>query len=161
MCGLKKSTKMAKLKVLCWFNTREGSAYALDPRQQIYMVVQNKAMAKLTGELTKGKSNQKMNGYSCKEYTVVNKDLDRQCRFLVAHDEFDFFIPLLNTLKRKENLVLFYMSLPDSKGGFPMLGEEKDLAGNLIMRLEVTQVTKANVGDDLFFLPSTYSEFKK
>jgi len=142
-------------------NTTSGTAYALSPAQKLYSIVNNKAPAKLPGDLTKGSKSKTIAGYDCTEYTVVNKDLDRKCHYFVAHKDFDFFLPLIDNLKRKENLMLFYPSIPNAAGGFPMIGEETDLAGNLIMRLEVTKVVQATIGDDLFVLPSDYTEFKK
>ena len=142
-------------------NTRAGEAIALDPRQKLFMTVKNNAMAKVPVEVQKQRGTKDLHGYKCEEYNLVNSDLDRQCHYYLAKGGFDFFVPLLRTLKRKENLVLFYMSVPEAEGSFPMIGEEKDMAGNVIMRLEVTKVTPATIDVAMFHRPPEYTEFKK
>lgn len=153
--------KDGKITGIMLVDTKEGTALALNPERNLYMEVKNKSGARLEVEVTEGKSKKDLHGYKCREVTVVNKDANRKCVYWLGGNDFEFFTPLMQTLRRKENLAVFFMSIEDVKGAFPMVGSEFDLDGNLMAKLEVRKVMKATIGQDLFVIPAGYTKFEK
>ena len=110
---------------------------------------------KKTGEL------KDMAGYKCEKWVVKSAKEDRVITYWVANDEFSFFVPLLETLNRKDEQAVFFLDIKDAKGVFPMLGVENKLDGAEVSKLEVTKVTKAVQKPALFEIPAGYNKFER
>jgi len=135
---------------------------ALSPERELYMnVPNNKTLPETNVALTKGKKKQEVQGYKCAEWTVKSSANDRIITYWVANGEFEFFTRLLKTLNRKDNLSMFFLELDEAAGAFTMVGEERDLAGQLINKMEVVRLQEATIGDDLFVIPTSYTEFQR
>jgi len=150
-----------KVKGVLLVNTKTGDQITMNPEKKLLSRVNNHAVAFIPAQVRSTDNPSWVHGYECRDFVATHEELGVFCEYTIAKGNFDFFIPMINTLKRKENLVLFYASIPDMKGGFPMIGEEKDSDGKLIMRLEVTHVVEATVDDALFSVPTDYEEFKR
>jgi hypothetical protein len=86
---------------------------------------------------------------------------DRQITYWVAADEFAFFVPMLETLNRKDEQAVFFLQVKDNGGVFPMLGVEQKMDGAEVSRLEVTKVVKAAQKPTLFEIPAGYNKFER
>ena len=135
---------------------------ALSPDRKLYMDVPNmrlpkeiKADVKKTGEM------KDMAGYKCEKWVVKSPSEDRILTYWVAQDAFDFFIPMLETLNRKDEQALFFLKIDGSKGVFPMLGVEQKIDGSEVSRLEVTKVARGPQKTDQFEIPAGFTKFER
>jgi hypothetical protein len=92
---------------------------------------------------------------------VKSPSEDRLLTYWVAADAFEFFVPLLETLNRKDEQAVFFLAIKDNKGVFPMLGTEQKIDGAEVSRLEVTRVTKGAQKPTLFEIPSGFNKFER
>ncbi len=84
-------------------DTKGNTVKALSPERQMYIDVPNKRPARETEVFVQKTNNtQEINGYKCTEVKVSGKNDGREITFWVADDHFDFFVPLLETLNRKD-----------------------------------------------------------
>jgi hypothetical protein len=135
---------------------------ALSPDRKLYMDVPNmrlprdvKAEVKKTGEM------REMDGYKCEKWVVKSPSEDRQITYWVAQDAFDFFMPMLETLNRKDEQAVFFLKVDGAKGVFPMMGVEQKMDGSEVSRLEVTKVAHGQQKPSLFEVPADYTKFER
>ncbi|MBX2981258.1 MAG: DUF4412 domain-containing protein [Flavobacteriales bacterium] len=143
-------------------DNRDNTVTALSPDRKLYMDVPNmrlpkeiKADVKKTGEM------KDMAGYKCEKWVVKSPSEDRILTYWVAQDAFDFFIPLLKTLNRKDEQALFFLKIDGAKGVFPMLGTEQKIDGSEVSRLEVTKVSRGAQKSELFEIPAGFAKFER
>ncbi|HMN05567.1 MAG TPA: DUF4412 domain-containing protein [Flavobacteriales bacterium] len=143
-------------------DNRDKTVTALSPDRKLYMDVPNmrlpkefKAEVKKTGEM------KDMVGYKCEKWMVKSPTEDRVLTYWVAADAFDFFIPMLETLNRKDEQALFFLKVDNAKGVFPMLGVEQKVDGSEVSRLEVTKVARGAQRPDLFQIPAGFTKFER
>ena len=143
-------------------DTHDKTVTALSPDRKLYMDVPNmrlpkdvKAEVKKTGEM------KEMAGYKCEKWIVKSAAEDRTISYWVAQDQFAFFIPLLETLNRKDEQAVFFLEIEGAKGVFPMLGIEQKLDGAEVSKLQVTKVVKAVQKPALFEIPAGYNKFER
>lgn len=135
---------------------------ALSPERKLYMDVPNMRLPKdVDTKVEKTGEMKDLAGYKCEKWVVKSAAEDRVITFWVAADEFNFFIPLLETLNRKDEQAVFFLEITDAKGVFPMLGMEQKMDGAEVSRLEVTKVTKGVQKTALFEIPAGYNKFER
>lgn len=143
-------------------DTRDRTVTAVSPERKLYMDVPNMRLPKeVESQVTKTTEQKEMAGYTCEKWLVKSAREDRQMTYWVAADEFNFFIPLLETLNRKDEQAIFFLQIKDSMGVFPMLGVEQKMDGAEVSRLEVTNVVKAAQKASLFEIPAGYNKFER
>ena len=143
-------------------DTRDKTVTALSPERKLYMDVPNMRLPKEVETTVQKLSDQKqIAGYTCEKWVVKSPKEDRQITYWVAADEFSFFIPLLETLNRKDEQAVFFLQVKDNKGVFPMLGVEQKMDGAEVSRLEVKKVTKEGQKTALFEIPAGYNKFER
>ena len=143
-------------------DTKENTVKALSPERNMFIDVPNKRPARETEVYVQKTNNKKtINGYECTEVKVTGKDDGREVTFWAADDDFDFMVPMLETLNRKDKLAVYFMNIPNFQGSFPMLGIEKKTDGVELTKLQVVDVTKSNLSNDLFTIPANYSKFER
>lgn len=143
-------------------DTRDKTVTAISPERKLYMDVPNMRLPKdVATTVQKTNETREMAGYTCEKWTVRSETEDRLLTYWVAADAFDFFIPLLETLNRKDEQALFFLQIKGAKGVFPMLGVEQKLDGAEVSRLEVTRVTKGALKPALFEIPAGYNRFER
>lgn len=143
-------------------DTRDRTVTALSPERKLYMDVPNMRLPKEV-EVTVQKTGEmkEMVGYKCEKWMVKSPKEDRQLTYWVAADEFNFFIPLLETLNRKDEQAVFFLEIEGAKGLFPLLGIEQKLDGAEVSRLEVKSVTKGVQKPAIFEIPAGYNRFER
>lgn len=143
-------------------DTRDKTVTALSPERKLYMDVPNMRLPKEVETLVQKTSEMKeFAGYKCEKWVVKSTKEDRVLTYWVAADEFNFFIPLLETLNRKDEQAVFFLQIKDAKGVFPMLGIEQKTDGAEVSRLEVTKVAKGVQKASLFEIPAGYNKFER
>ena len=143
-------------------DTRDRTVTALSPERKLYMDVPNMRLPKeVEVEVERTSEMREVAGYKCEKWVVKSPREDRMITYWVAADAFDFFIPMLETLNRKDEQAVFFLQIKDAKGVFPMLGVEQKMDGAEVSRLEVTQVTKGAQKSSLFEVPAGFNRFER
>lgn len=143
-------------------NNGTGKVFNLSPDRKLYsQVPQKNPNTDIKVEVKATGKKMDIAGYSCTEYNVTCEAEQRMATYYVGGTEFDFFLPFLKTLKRKDKLSVYYQKLTGVDGMFPLMGVEKKLDGTPITTLKVVSIKKQSVEDALFEIPKDYKEFKK
>lgn len=143
-------------------DTRDRTVIALSPERKLYMDVPNMRLPKdVETEIKKTGEMKDMAGYKCEKWVVKSPREDRVITYWVANDEFNFFVPLLETLNRKDEQAVFFLEIKDAKGVFPMLGVENKLDGAEVSKLEVTKVIKGAQKPTIFEIPAGFNKFER
>lgn len=143
-------------------DTKDRTVYALSPERKLYMDVPNMRLPKdVKTEVKKTGEMRDMAGYKCEKWVVKSTAEDRTITYWVAADEFNFFIPLLETLNRKDEQAVFFLEIDGAAGVFPLLGVEQKLDGSEVSKLEVTKVTKGVQKPGIFEIPGDYNKFER
>jgi len=143
-------------------DTKENTVKALSPERKMYIDVPNKRPARETEVFVQKTNNTKViNGYNCTEVKVSGKSDGREVTFWVADDDFDFLVPMLETLNRKDKLAVYFMNIPDLEGFFPMVGIERKTDGVELTKLQVSNIESGDLDNSLFTIPTDYSKFER
>ena len=143
-------------------DTKSNTVKALSPERQMYIDVPNKRPARETEVyVQKTGKTETINGYNCSEVKVSGKSDGREVTYWVADDDFDFFIPMLNTLNRKDKLAVYFMNIPELEGVFPMVGVERKTDGVELSKLQVVEMNKSELDNTMFEIPSNYTKFER
>lgn len=141
----------------------EKTMYAISPEQKLYMEAPNRRPAgEFEVEVERTGKTKEINGIKCKEIIVSSTAKDRKIIYWVAKGEYDFFIPMLVALNRKENQSLFFQKIEEIDGFFPMLSQEYILSTNrLVSELKTTGVKSKTNEANIFEIPSDYKKFER
>ena len=143
-------------------DTHDKTVTAISPERKLYMDVPNMRLPKDVETTVQKTSEMKdLAGYKCEKWTVKSGPEDRLLTYWVAADEFNFFVPLLETLNRKDEQAVFFLEIKENKGVFPMLGIEQKLDGAEVSRLEVAKVVKGAQKPSLFEIPAGFNKFER
>jgi hypothetical protein len=151
-----------KVQGIMLVDNRDKTVSAISPERKLYMDVPNMRLPKdVVVSVQKTSEMKEIAGYKCEKWIVKSPKEDRQISYWVAADEFNFFVPLLETLNRKDEQAVFFLQVKDNGGVFPMLGVEQKMDGAEVSRLEVTKVTKGAQKPALFEIPAGYNKFER
>ncbi|MCB9169378.1 MAG: DUF4412 domain-containing protein [Flavobacteriales bacterium] len=143
-------------------DTHDKTVVALSPERKLYMDVPNMRLPKdVETQVQKSGEMKDIAGYKCDKWVVRSSKEDRMLTYWVAQDAFDFFVPLLETLNRKDEQAVFFLEIPNAEGVFPMIGIEEKMDGAEVSRLEVTKVTKGTQRSALFEIPAGFNKFER
>jgi hypothetical protein len=140
-------------------NTTDKSVKAISPERKMYMDVPTKSSYS-TGSVSmeKKEATKSLMSYTCNEWVANSKDEDRVITYWMAWDNFDFFIPFLKTINRKDKQAVYFLAMTGTTGAFPMLSIETKSDGTEISRLTVTDLEKKELDKTLFEIPAGYSK---
>lgn len=162
MIRVEELDELGEVQGIMIVNTTTNSVVALSPERKMYIDVPNRRKTNETDTDVKATGRtENINGYECEEWLVKSSDDGREVSYWVASKDFDFFLPMLKTLNRKDKMALYYMELPNAAGSFPMKGTEVKSDGMELTRLEVDAVQKGNLSAELFEIPADYSKFER
>jgi hypothetical protein len=143
-------------------DTKANTVKALSPERKMFIDVPNKRPARETEVFVqKTNKSKEINGYNCTQVKVTGKEDGREVTFWMADDDFDFLIPMLETLNRKDKLAIYFMNVPDIEGMFPMVGVEKKTDGVELTKLQVSEVQRTDLDNSLFEIPADYTKFER
>lgn len=142
---------------------KAGTMLAVSPERKMYMEVPNKRPAsELEVKIDKTGKTKTINGKKCEQIIVTCEDKDRKIEYWVTKGDYNFFIPMLNTLNRKENQSMFYLEIAGMEGYFPMLSTETTLSdGQVVSVLTAGSITEKKLDGDIFEVPAGFSKFEK
>lgn len=143
-------------------DTKDNTVHALSPERKLFIEVPNKREAREPEVTVEKTGNQKeINGYECQEVKVTSPSEGREVSYWVAKDGFDFFVPMLKTLNRKDKLAVYFLEVPELDGVFPIMGTEKKIGGVELTKLRVNNVEEKELATNMFEIPSNYSKFER
>jgi hypothetical protein len=142
---------------------KEESMISLSPERKMYMETPKKrAAASVNVEVKNTKKTKLIEGVKCTEYIVTCTEKDRQIVYWIADGDYDFFIPMLKTLNRKENQSMFFLEIPNMEGKFPMMSTETVIStGKVVSVLSTVNIKKGSVDAKKFELPAGYTKFER
>ena len=142
---------------------KNKKVYALSPERKLYMEAPNKRPAQsITVDVKKTGASKVILGKKCTEIVVTKKDQDRKIVYWITDGDYDFFIPMLKTLNRKERQSMFFLEIPNMEGKFPMLSTEYSLSsGDKLSELKTVKVEKKTLRSDIFKIPEGYTKFER
>ena len=89
-------------------DTKKNSVVALSPERKMFIDVPNRRKSGETPTEVKATGkHQTINGYECEEWLVQSAEEGRKVSYWVAAKDFDFFVPMLKTLNRKDKMALY------------------------------------------------------
>lgn len=142
---------------------KEKKVYALSPERKLYMEAPNRRPASSIAVTVKktGKTKDIL-GKSCFETVVTSKEQDRKIVYWITKGDYDFFIPMLQTLNRKERQSMYFLEIEGMAGHFPMLSTEYILSsGEVVSELKTVKVEKKTLKSDTFSIPDGYTKFER
>lgn len=162
MIRVEELDELGDIQGIMLVDTDKNSVVALSPERKMYIDVPNRRKTNESETEVKatGKT-QTINGYECEEWMVSSSSDGRKVSYWVATEDFDFFVPMLKTLNRKDKMALYYMNLPNANGTFPMRGKEVKSDGMELTRLEVNKIEKEALSAELFKIPADYTKFER
>src|ERR1700739_2971577 len=104
---------------------------ALSPIRKIYKDQPSTAPVKPSGtpKVTKTANTKTINGLKCTEYDVVDAEEGIKVVYWIARGDYEFFLPMMNILNRKDKFSQYYMAIPNTANMFPMEAYETDMSG--------------------------------
>lgn len=152
-----------KIEGVQLMDLKENTMLAVSPERKMYMEVPNKRpKTELDVDINKTGKTKTVNGFKCEQIIVTCADKDRKIEYWAAKGDFNFFIPMLNTLNRKENQSMFFLEIPGMESYFPMLSTETTLSdGTVVSELTAGEISEKKLNGDMFEVPSGFSKFEK
>ncbi|MCC7051585.1 MAG: DUF4412 domain-containing protein [Bacteroidia bacterium] len=140
-----------------------NSVRALNPDRKMYMDVPNNNAPVFKGEpeITKTKLTKDINGIKCTQWRIKSAEEKTEATYWVAKGDYDFFIPMLKTLNRKDKLSYYFLSIPENQGLFPFEGEERSVTRELKNSVKVDQIAKKKLDNKIFSIPADYKKYEK
>jgi hypothetical protein len=137
--------------------------YALSPERKLWFETPNRRPAKsLDVEIKKTGETQEILGKKCFELVVTNKAQDRKIVYWITKGDYEFFIPMLETLNRKENQAMFYLETEGMENHFPMLSTEHVLStGAVVSTLIAKKIESKTIQPETFVIPKDYGKFER
>jgi len=140
----------------------KGTVWALSHDRKLYMDGTPKRVhAASNPKLNKTSNKKTVHGYECTEWLAKSVDEGTEISYWVGGDKFDFFVPLLKTLNRKDRLSKYYVETANDSKGFPFVGTEKAMDGSVRTTLKVTSIEEKAIEDSLFEVPNDFVKFEK
>ncbi len=135
---------------------------ALSHDRHLYMKREAKTTERIAGspKVIRSGNHRFIGDQDCEQWRVKNESDNTEISYWVTKGNYDFFLPLLGVLGRKDKFATFYLSIPDREGYFPVDAVERDLQRNEKGRLEVLKITEKKVEDNLFVVPSNYMQME-
>ncbi len=136
---------------------------ALSPVRKIYKDQPSPAPVKPSGtpKVTKTANVKTINGFKCTEYDVADAEEGIKVSYWIASGDFEFFLPMMNILNRKDKFSQYYMAIPNSANMFPMEAYETDMSGASKGFIKATKCIPGKIADGTFAIPAGYNKFEK
>lgn len=151
-----------ELQGIMLVDTEANTVTALSPERKMFIDVPNDREPKKV-DITIDRTNNKktINGVECTEWIVGCMGDGREAAYWVAKGDYHFFVPMLNTLNRKDKLAVYFNLIPDVNGVFPLEGVERKINGTEISRLQVNNIARSAQPQHLFEIPAGYTKFER
>lgn len=135
---------------------------ALSHDRKLYMKRESKTTERVAGspKIIRSGNHRFIGGYDCEQWRVKNESENTEISYWVTKGKYDFFLPLLGVLGRKDRFATYYLSIPERAGYFPVDAVERDAQRNEKGRLEVIQIAEKKLENSLFVVPTGYMQME-
>ena len=145
-------------------NLKRESIYVVSPSRKLYTEVKYVSTGKSKNnkfEVFKSENTRTIIGQDCFQWRVKNIERNTEICYWVSNNGFDFFekfVLLYNTI---DKMFEFYEKIPDSRGYFPLLVEERTLLRSDKSKLLVQKISNKIVSQNFFDIPSDYEKVNR
>ncbi len=148
------------------FDLNKKTIAVVNPLRKMYMYIENKPYKERKDvnenfKIIKTNNYKKLFGYKCYQWRVRNKSENTEVSYWVAFDNFDFFVDFLKLFNRSEKHAQYFLLIPETKGYFPMLSEERTTLREQKMTLRVIDIHRKVLDKSLFQIPKDYKNFEE
>jgi len=162
MVRIDEKNKKGKVQGTMLINTKDKKITTISHDRKVFMDVETKPasldMSKTIVEKTQ--ETKEILGLKCTKWISKNIEQNTEAEYWVHKGAYDFFIPLLNVLNRKDKTSLLYQQIPEADGYFSLYGEERSLDGVVKEQLQVIKIEKKKMPDANFKIPVGYTKFE-
>lgn len=139
-------------------NMEKEEVFFIHPSKSIYTKLRKQVSAETNGnfEIRKTENYKLVNGVKCFQWRVRNKTKNTEFAYWVTQNDFEFFDKMVSVLNQHTLRWEFFNQIPNTKGFFPMLSEERTLVRDQKMRTAVLQIKRKTLDDTIFNIPSAY-----
>lgn len=140
-----------------------NSVRALSPERKLYMEVPHNTPPKMTGkaEVIKTKTSKEIAGVKCTQVRIKNVEEDTEISYWVANGGYPFFLPMLNTINRKDKLSYYFLSIPENADMFPFEADERSTKRDFRNMIKVEKLERKKLDVKLFSIPADYKKYDK
>ncbi|MBC7413086.1 MAG: DUF4412 domain-containing protein [Bacteroidia bacterium] len=145
-------------------NTKTGIIQAASPANKSWLEVKKNENLGIEGkvECTKTSQTKTIAGIICTLWSVKNTTEKTRINYWVASG-FDFFVPHLKLLNRKEKLTSYFVNLPSNQGFLPLESVEylkiPGVAEHVNEQIKTTKIEAKKITDaKLFVIPKDYTK---
>lgn len=156
--------KYGNLIVYRIIDLSKNEVLRVNPEQKIYMhetPIAYNEMPFGNLEVRKEKNHKKINGYTCYQWRVRNKSTQTEVVYWVAQDGFKFFDKMIKLIRHSDSSMLYFLSIKESEGYFPMFIEEMSFTREKFSKLKVTSIVEQDINNDKFVIPDNYTVYKR
>ena len=143
-------------------NIDDKKVFALSPERKLYLEAPLRSpAANVKVEVNKTGATKNILGKICEKIIVTNKEQDRKIVYWVTKGNYEFFIPMLEALNRKEKQAMYYLKIKGLNNYFPMKSTEYILSsGDIVSELITETITTEKKDPTLFLVPNDYTKFE-
>ena len=141
---------------------KENKVFAISPERKLYLEAPvRRPSADMKVAVNKTEKVKTILGQDCQQIIVINKEQDRKIIYWVTEGNYSFFIPLLESLNRKEKQALYYLKIKGLNNYWPMKSLEYVLStGDLVSEMVTKIIDETEQSTSLFEIPNDYSKFE-
>ncbi len=134
--------------------------FAVSHERKAYFKREAKTTERVAGspKIIRSGNHRFIQGFDCEQWRVKNEAENTEISYWVTEGKYDFFLPLLGVLGRKDLFATYYLAIPDREGYFPIDAVERDVTRNERGRLEVLKISEGKLDENLFKVPKDYME---
>ncbi|MBK8805399.1 MAG: DUF4412 domain-containing protein [Bacteroidales bacterium] len=155
--------KYKRLQRYFLINTNDKSVFAINPLKKMYATLPIKNTNNENNndfQIIKTTHYTIINEYKCFQWRVKNIKQNTEVSYWVPEDDFPFFTDLVKTWNTPDKNFSFYLMIPNNQGKMPMLAIERTLLRDEKTRLAVTNISKSELNDTLFKIPTSYKNYQ-
>jgi hypothetical protein len=162
MVRIDEKNKKGRIQGTMLVNLKDKKITTISHDRKVFMDVETKpASLDLSKTIVeKTQETKEILGLKCVKWISKNTELNTEAEFWMHNGAYDFFIPLLNILNRKDKISLLYQQIPEAEGYFSLYGEEKALDGTVKEQLQVIKIEKKKMPEANFKIPVGYKKFE-
>ncbi|CAG0995697.1 MAG: DUF4412 domain-containing protein [Bacteroidetes bacterium] len=162
MVRIDEKNKKGRIQGTMLVDTKNKKITTVSHDRKVFMSVETKpaSLDMSKTEVDKTKETKEILGLKCEKWIAKNTEQNTIAEFWVHKGNYDFFLPLLGVLNRKDKISLLYQKIPDANGYFSLYGEERSVDGSLKEQLQVVKVEKKKMPDTSFKIPAGYTKFE-
>jgi hypothetical protein len=157
--------KKGKIQGFIILNTITNKVYAASPVKKAWIDVQKNDPVEVSGkvECTKTKETKLVAGVKCTKWLVKNTKEKTVIDYWVAPNDFEFFIPHLKLLNRKEKLASYFIDLPANANFIPLEStqytKEIGFKEQVSQQLKTIKLERKIIDMKMFTVPTEYRKF--